>query len=144
MLIQQISVFLENKAGRLATVASALGKQGIDIRAMSISDTTDFGILRLIVSDPAKAEACLKQEGWVVRVTDVIALELDDQPGGLAQVLSFLENGDMEIDYMYAFARGMLGKAVVVVKVSDHPRAIEWLKQHGVSMVDAERIYKGW
>src|SRR5690554_1516581 len=102
MKVKQISVFLENKTGRLAAVTDTLAVNGINIRALSIADTSDFGILRLIVDQPDKAYEVLKTGEFTVSVTDVIGVEMPDQPGGLAKVLKELENAEINIEYLYA------------------------------------------
>src|SRR5512143_764081 len=101
--VEQIYVFLENKAGRLAEVTRILGDAGINIRALSLADTSDFGILRLIVNDREKANAVLKENGFTVSKTEVVAVEVPDRPGGLSQILQTLDNNSINVEYMYAF-----------------------------------------
>ncbi|MCK4597567.1 ACT domain-containing protein, partial [bacterium] len=103
MNIKQVSVFLENKKGRLAEVTALLARQGVNIRALSLADTADFGVLRLIVSDSVKCFNVLKKNDFVAQMTDVIAVEIDDQPGGLNRVLAVFDKSDINIEYMYAF-----------------------------------------
>ena len=103
MLIKQISIFLENKLGRLAKVTRILGENNIDICALSVADTTDFGILRLIVDRPDEAKQVLADNGFTVSINDVIAIEVEDKPGGLAKTLSVLDDKGISIEYMYAF-----------------------------------------
>lgn len=102
-MAKQISVFLENKAGRLAHVTRVLGEAGINIRALSIADTSDFGILRIIVNDPEKAYRILKEADFTVSETEVIAVQVPDSPGGLATVLEQMSDADLNIEYLYAF-----------------------------------------
>ncbi len=142
MLVKQISVFLENKSGRLAKVTSVIGESGVDIRAMSIADTTDFGILRLIVNQPEKIEAILKEKGFTVRETEVIAVGMEDQPGSLANILTILENSGMSIEYMYAFVGNNDMKAVVIIKVEDNKKAIEILNDNNIQVLPAEKVYQ--
>ena len=142
MLVKQISVFLENKSGRLAKVTSVIGESGVDIRAMSIADTTDFGILRLIVNQPEKIEAMLKEKGFTVRETEVIAVGMEDQPGSLANILTILENSGMSIEYMYAFVGNNDMKAVVIIKVEDNKKAIEILNSNNIQVLPAEKVYQ--
>jgi hypothetical protein len=142
MKVKQISVFLENKSGRLAAVTAVLAKHGINIRALSIADTSDFGILRLIVDQPDKAFEVLKQEDFTVSVTDVIGVEMPDQPGGLAQVLAELEKAEINIEYLYAFLGKAPGGALVVFKVENIDTAIEKLLASGVKMLPGETLYK--
>lgn len=114
MTIQQISVFVENKSGRLFDVASVLGKANINIRALSLADTLDFGVIRLIVDDMKKAAAVLKESGFTASLTDVLAIRIADVPGGLAEVLDVLSKNSVDIEYMYAFA-GSSGKDAVMI-----------------------------
>lgn len=128
MLVKQISVFLENKSGRLAEVTRTLGDNNIDISALSIADTTDFGILRLIVDKPEKAEEVLKAEGFTVSSTSVIAIRVQDKPGGLAQALGVLDKENIDIEYMYAFVSKTEDEALVILRVIENDRAIAALK----------------
>ncbi len=138
--IKQISVFVENKSGRLSEIVTAIGSNGIDISAMSIADTTDFGILRMIVNDPDKACAVLKESGVAVKVTDVIALGVNDVPGGLAKELEILKNAGVGIDYMYAF-RGKQAQAMIILKVDDPEQAVKALENTDAEIVAPENIY---
>ncbi len=142
MKVRQISVFLENKSGRLAKVARTLGDQGINIRALSIADTTDFGILRLIVSDPDRALEVLKAEGLTVSATEIIAVQIPDRPGGLAGVLAILDGAGINIEYMYAFVGKTLDDAVVVFRVEEIDRAIKMLGENGVTLLRGEQVYR--
>jgi hypothetical protein len=140
MKVKQISVFLENKSGRLATVTRILGENGINIRALSLADTTDFGILRLIVDNPDQAWQVLKANDFTVSGTEVIAVQMSDQPGGLALVLQTLEDIRINIEYMYAFVGRSGADAVVVFRVEAIDRAIELLQQAGINLLQAEEI----
>lgn len=141
MEVRQISVFLENKAGRLAKVTRLLGEQGINIRALSLADTTDFGILRMIVNDPERAERLLKEEGFAVTTTGVLAVEVPDRPGGLADILDVLERAGLNIEYLYAFVQKASADALVLVRVEQLARAAEVLRAAGVSVLPGERVY---
>lgn len=141
MKVEQISVFLENKAGRLAEVAKILGDNGINIRALSLADTTDFGILRLIVNDRAKAKAVLKEAGFTVGITEVIAVEVEDRPGGLARVLQVLADNGINVEYMYAFVEKSGNKAVLIFKFENLDRAIEVLQKAGITILPGEKVY---
>lgn len=142
MLVKQVSVFLENKSGRLAEVARILGQNSIDIRALSIADTAEFGILRLIVNNPDLAVEVLQDKGFSVGTTEVIAISVDDKPGGLSEALNCLEKNDIGIEYMYAFI-GNVGKdkALVIIRVDDVQYALETLKKYGIETVPAGKIY---
>ena len=141
MKVEQISVFLENKAGRLAEVANVLGKVGINIRALSLADTTDFGILRLIVNDREVAKKALKEAGFTVGITQVIAVEVEDKPGGLAKILKLLADEGINVEYMYAFVERSSGNAVLIFKLEDLDKAIDLLSSHGVKVIPGERVY---
>ena len=141
MKVKQISVFLENKSGRLATVTKVLGDNKINIRALSIADTTDFGILRLIVNDPEKAWNVLKAEEFTVSATEVIAVQVPDHPGGLGEILQSLEELGVNIEYMYAFVGKNKEDAVVVFRVEDIESAIPILQKHGVRLLTGEEVY---
>jgi hypothetical protein len=142
MKVKQISVFLENKSGRLATVTKVLGENGINIRALSIADTTDFGILRLIVNDPDRASQVLKTNDFTISETEIIAVKISDQPGGLARVLKVLDDISINIEYMYAFVGRSGADAVVVFRVEEIDRAIELLQQTGITLLSVKEVYK--
>lgn len=141
MKVKQISVFLENKAGRLAEVTEVLGKHNINIRALSIADTTDFGILRLIVNAPYKAYEVLKEEGFTVSSTDVIAVEIADEPGGLSKALQALQEVDINIEYLYAFLQKASKAALVVFRVERLDEAIEVLQKNGFHILEGDKVY---
>ncbi|GAB6179606.1 ACT domain-containing protein [Desulfotomaculum defluvii] len=142
MRVQQVSIFLENKKGRLANVTEVLGRNDINIRALSIADTTDFGILRLIVNKPELAYQVLKAEGFTVSSTDVIAVEVTDQPGGLSQTLRLLEKAEINIEYLYAFVTQSSSAALIVFRVEQVDEAINVLKENGVNVVPGEKVYQ--
>jgi hypothetical protein len=135
MLVRQISVFLENKSGRLAEVTRILGEKDINISALSIADTTDFGILRLIVNKPEEAESLLRENGFTVSCTNVIAIAVSDKPGGLAKVLTVLENNSVSIEYMYAFVGKTEDEALVILRVEDPDKAIVILNENGIRVL---------
>ncbi|MDR1326617.1 MAG: amino acid-binding protein [Treponema sp.] len=137
MAIQQISVFLENNAGRLGEVTRVLASAGVNMRAISIADTADFGILRLIVDDNGKAIKALSDAGFTLRETSVAAVEIEDLPGSLAQVLDLFQKAKVNIEYLYASLEGRAGKAVVFFKLADHEKGLEILREHGLSTVDS-------
>jgi hypothetical protein len=142
MKIQQLSIFAENKPGHLSGPCRLLAEQGVDIRALSLADTQRFGILRLIVNDAAKATKVLESAGHVVKSTEVLAVEVADQPGGLAQVLVALENTPVNIEYMYAFPFGHQGKAVLIFRFSDPDAAIAVLKNKGIPVLTGDLLIK--
>ncbi len=142
MLVKQISVFLENKSGRLSKVTNLLAENQIDISALSIADTTDFGILRLIVNKPEQAEKILKENGFTVSSTDVIAIAVLDEPGGLATALNVLSDASIGIEYMYAFVGKATSEALVILRVEQAQKAVKELDKNNIRVLPADRIYK--
>lgn len=140
-MVKQISVFLENKCGRIIDVSRALGKGGINVRALSIADTSDFGILRLIVDQPGKACEVLREKGFMASVTEVIALEVPDDPGGLARALSPLEEAGINIEYLYAFVQKRTADALILIRVENIEAALKVLQENDIPVLDSERIY---
>ena len=140
MYVKQISVFVENKFGRMAEIIDALAKNSIDISALSLADTSEFGILRLIVDKPELAVSVLKEEGVIVKLSDVLASAIDDVPGGLAKALNVLTEANVVIEYMYAFIGKADGKAMTVIRVDDETKAVEALKNGGVSLLTTDDI----
>ena len=143
MKVEQISVFLENKSGRLAEVAQILGDNNINIRALSLADTTDFGILRLIVSDWEKAKSALKENGFAVCKSELIAVEVTDKPGGLAKILKILNKENINVEYMYAFVERSGGNAVIIFSFDRQyiNQAIKLLQNEGITVLDGESVY---
>ncbi len=142
MFIKQLSIFVENKPGRLATITNLLKQNDIDIRALSIADTRDFGIMRLIVNDPEKAEKVFKDAGCTVSLTNVIAIGIDDKPGGLAGAMDVLYANNISVEYMYAFISKTDNTAYVILRVENNEKALEALKDNNVQILSAEDIYK--
>jgi len=140
MKVEQISVFLENKSGRLAEVTEVLAAAGINLRALSLADTADFGILRLIVKDTGKAKSVLKENGFTVGGTEVLAVEVPDRPGGMAGVLSALGQKDINVEYMYAFVQKSGEHAVIIFRFDDLDGAIAALKQNNVRILSGEEV----
>ncbi|MGI6615495.1 MAG: ACT domain-containing protein [Dethiobacteria bacterium] len=140
-MVKQISVFLENKCGRITRLSRVLGEAGINVRALSIADTSDFGILRLIVDHPDKACRVLREKGFMASVTEVIALEVPDTPGGLAEALSPLEEAGINIEYLYAFVQKRTDDALILVRVDNIEGALAVLKKYDIPVIDSERIY---
>ena len=141
MQAEQISIFLENKAGRLSEVTGILWQNQVNIRALAVADTTDFGVLRLIVDDNAKAEQVLKNGGFTVRKTKVVAVEVADQPGGLHSILEMLYKAGINVEYMYAFVRQSGDNAVMIFRFDQPEQAIDVLSQNGVTIVEGARLY---
>jgi hypothetical protein len=141
MKITQLSVFLENKPGRLSVPCKALAKAGLNILTLSLADTRQFGILRVILKDWKKAKATLEAAGLVVNVTEVIAIEVDDRPGGLAHVLEVIEQAGINLEYMYAFTFGREDKAVLVFRFEDPDAAIKLLQAKNVNVIDSVELF---
>lgn len=141
MKVEQISVFLENKSGRLAEVATVLAEAGTNIRALSLADTTDFGILRLIVNDTEKAKKVLKDNGFTVGKTEVIGVEVADRPGGLAKILNVMKTNSINVEYMYAFVQKSAGNAVIIFRFDELEKAIVALQKAGIRIMKGEEIY---
>ena len=141
MSLKQISVFLENKPGMMYHVSEILAKHKVDMRALSLAETSDFGIVRIIVDDVYKAATALKDEGCIHSITPVIGVAIPDEPGGLHQVLSILQAAGLNIEYMYAFLGGKTADhAYMIFRVQDDKAAVKALGAHGIRCVDQEEI----
>ena len=140
MFIKQLSIFVENKFGRLEAIIDCLSKNNINLRALSLADTADYGVLRVIVDDADKAKAALSEIGVISKLTDVVAVYLDDRSGGLASVLSVLKNEDVSVEYMYAFLGRKEGKALMVLKADDEQKAEKVLAKNNIPMASQEEI----
>ena len=141
MRVEQISIFLENKAGRLAEVTSILSEAGVNIRALSVADTSDFGVLRLIVDNNAKAEKALKDNGFSVGKTHVVAVEVEDKPGGLHRILTLLTQSGINIEYMYSLVTQRNGNAVLIFRFDNLDKAIELLEKNGIPIVNGSKVH---
>ncbi len=141
MRVEQISVFLENKAGRLAQITRVLSEAGVSIRALSLADTSDFGILRLITDDNDKTKAALKEQGFTVARTDVVAAEVEDRPGGLNRILEILNKHNINVEYMYAFIQHNGDYAVIVFRFDDIDGAIRLLEENNIRVLAGETVY---
>ena len=140
MTIKQISVFMENKPGTMVSVTEALGKASIDIRALSLADTQDFGILRMIVDDTEKAKTALSEIGCMSYVTDVIAAVVPDEPGAMTDILLKVAETGLNIEYMYAFVSPKNKKAYIVLRIKDIAAAADALKNKGIELADDPNI----
>lgn len=140
MYVKQISVFIENTPGRLADFTKLLGQSNIDLVSLSIADTTHFGILRGIVADYERAVKIIGDAGYTVRLTDVIAASVPDKPGGLAEVLGYLCDEDINIDYMYSFVRDAGKSALIIFRVEELERACQVLRDHNVRILTQEEV----
>lgn len=136
MFIKQLTIFVENKFGRVADILDILGKNGIDICALSIADTSEYGLMRMIVSDPSKAKTLLQESGVIVKITDAIAVPLSHTPGGLSKVMEILKAGGISVNYLYAFVGGENGGAVVVMKTDKPEETVMLLSQNGIKPLE--------
>ena len=141
MKVEQISIFLENRAGRMAQITRILGEAGVNIRALSLADTSDFGILRLIVNDNEKAIKVLKEAGFTVSKTSVVAVEVPDHPGGLARILEVLKDNEINVEYMYAFVERKKDNAIIIFRFDDPDRAVTVLNKEGVRTIRGQDLY---
>ena len=142
MTVNQISVFLENKPGQLAELTRALSENGISLRALSIADTRDYGIARLMVDDPYKTALVLKEGGWVSKMTPVLAVQMPDQPGALEQILDVLARSGIDLEYIYAFLSHQINSACLVIRAENNEKAAKVLTEHGIALVSQEELYK--
>jgi hypothetical protein len=141
MFIKQLSVFVENKPGRLADITATIARASIDIRALSIADTTDFGILRLVVDKPAEAEKTLKDAGLTVSLTNVIAIGIADKPGGFADAMKIFAEKGISIEYMYAFVSRDTDRAYLIMRVKDSESAVSILNESGLEILTEDKVY---
>ena len=141
MKVEQISVFLENRPGALEEVTGILKDAGINIRTLTLADTADFGILRMIVNDVEKTSAILKEKGYRVSRTSVVGVEVPDHPGGLHGILAALAGSGVNVEYMYAFVERSGQNAVIIFRFDDPDRAIATLQQNGLTVLPGEKLY---
>ena len=135
MIIKQISIFMENTTGRLADVTDLLAKEGINLRAISIADTTDFGILRMVADQPDEAIRLLKEAGFTARETDVIGVEVPDHPGELARIMALFRDAGVGIEYLYASLEHKADQAVIVLKIDDIQSGLNMLEKNGFATI---------
>jgi hypothetical protein len=135
MKLTQISIFLENRQGRLYDVCSLLGKNKINIRALTVAETEEFGVLRIVVDEPEKATQVLKKNGFVANLTEIVAVEVGDRPGGLAAILKVLSENDVNVEYVYGFVEKKTDKALLVFRFEKTDKAIAILKKNRISVV---------
>lgn len=132
MFVKQLTIFVENKFGRIADILETLGNNHVDIKALSIADTADYGLMRMIVSDPAKAKELLVEAGVTVKITDAIAVPLDHTPGGLSKIISILKTEGISVRYLYAFVGGKESEACVVMKTDKPEETVNVLSKNGI------------
>lgn len=141
MLIKQISVFVENKQGRLHMLTEVLAKEGIDLKAMTIADTTDFGIMRCIVQDPDNTLRVIRENNFTAAITEVLAVEVPDAPGGLSRVLKILDEAGISVEYLYSFVRKHKDNALIIFRVENPSQAADLLKKKGVAVLPGDVLY---
>ena len=139
MLVKQLSVFMENRPGRLSKLTHTLGKEGIDFVTLSLADTKDFGIVRFIARENERAYEVLKREGFTVGITELIGVEVDDKPNALAEVVALIEEADMNIEYLYSFVLTERSTAKILMRVNDTERAVALLEKKGIKLL-SEKI----
>jgi hypothetical protein len=142
MTLRQISVFLENKKGRLSEALGLVAREKINIRALALADTADFGVLRLIVNDTEKCIAALKKAGFVAQKTEVLAVEISDRPGGLERVLEVFDRADLNIEYLYAFVERRADNAIVIFRTDQPEKAAKALAEEGITVLNEEAVEK--
>lgn len=140
MTVKQISVFLENKPGRLAEFTDVLSENKIDMRALSIAEAADFGIVRIIVNDVYNASTVLKDSGYVFSITKVLAIEIPDEPGSLSKIIRVLGNNEINLEYMYAFTTRKKGYAYMIMRVEDNQKAIDVLSGNGIRPICQDEL----
>ncbi len=142
MKVKQLSIFLENRKGRMKKALDVLQKGGVNIRALSIADTSDFGILRLIVPDPEKTKKLLEDNNFIVKVGQVIAVRMEDEPGSLGKILGILDDNNINLEYLYAFVEEKENRAIVLLHPENIDDGINVLKEGGVELISSNEIYE--
>lgn len=141
MHAKQLSVFIENKKGHIATLARAIKNKGIDVRAISVFDTNEFGILRLVVDDPEGALAAVREAGYAAKISEILAAEIADKPGALYEIFSLCDDADINIEYIYSFVMKSNVKPLIIMKVDRMEETVQLFKTNGIRIVDAEELY---
>lgn len=141
MHAKQLSVFIENKKGHIATLAKAIKNKDIDVRAISVFDTNEFGILRLVVDDPERALTAVREAGYAAKISEVLAAEIADKPGALYEIFSLCDEGDINIEYIYSFIMKSNVKPLIIMKVDRIDEAVKIFEENGIRIVEADEIY---
>ena len=141
MKIKQLSIFLQNRMGSLSKPLEVLTVADVNIRAMCMADTSEFGILRLVVDDPIKGKEALEENNFLVKITDIIGIEMNDTPGGLTSVLDIIKENLIDLEYLYAFSHDKAGKAILLLHADDIDNLIDVLTQNNIPIVSAEEVY---
>lgn len=141
MKIKQLSIFLQNRMGSLSKPLEVLSDADVNIRAMCMADTSEFGILRLVVDDPEKGRKALEEKNFLVKITEIIGVEMDDTPGGLTDVLKVIKNSEIDLEYLYAFTHDKINKAILLLHADDIDHLITVLKENDIPLVSSEEAY---
>ena len=141
MKIKQLSIFLQNRMGSLSKPLEVLSNADVNIRAMCMADTSEFGILRLVVDNPEKGKEALEENSFLVKITEIIGVEMDDTPGGLTNILKIIKDNAIDLEYLYAFTHDKVNKAILLLHADDIDNLISVLTQNNVTIVPAEEIY---
>ena len=141
MKIKQLSIFLQNRMGSLSKPLEVLSENGINIRAMCMADTSEFGILRLVVDDPLKGKEVLEESNFLVKITEIIGVEMNDTPGGLTDVLKVIKDNQIDLEYLYAFTHDKVNKAILLLHADDIDNLIKVLEDNAMVIVPSEEIY---
>ena len=141
MKIKQLSIFLQNRMGSLSKPLEVLSENGINIRAMCMADTSEFGILRLVVDDPLKGKEVLEENNFLVKITEIIGVEMNDTPGGLTDVLKVIKDNEIDLEYLYAFSHDKTEKAILLLHADNIDKLIETLGENNIPIVPASEVY---
>ena len=141
MKIKQLSIFLQNRMGSLSKPLEVLSDADVNIRAMCMADTSEFGILRLVVDNPKKGKEALEENNFLVKITDIIGVEMNDAPGGLTSVLKIVKDNDIDLEYLYAFTHDKAGKAILLIHAENIDNLINILEKNNVTIISADEVY---
>ena len=141
MYVKQLSIFIENKKGHLATLTNVIKERGIDIRAISVFDTNEFGILRLVVDDPETALVTVRNAGYAAKISEILAVEIEDKPGSLNKIFKLFDDKGINIEYIYSFVLRQQGAPLIVLKVDKTEEAAKLLRENGVRLVEDTEVY---
>ncbi|MBQ2637437.1 MAG: acetolactate synthase [Methanobrevibacter sp.] len=141
MKIKQLSIFLQNRMGSLSQPLEVLSNVDVNIRAMCMADTSEFGILRLVVDNPEKGKSALEENNFLVKITEIIGVEMNDTPGGLTTVLKIIKDNQIDLEYLYAFTHDKAGKAILLLHADDIDELIEALQENNIVIVPSDEVY---
>ncbi|MBQ6512568.1 acetolactate synthase [Methanobrevibacter sp.] len=141
MKIKQLSIFLQNRMGSLSKPLEVLSSADVNIRAMCMADTSEFGILRLVVDNPEKGKEALEENNFLVKITEIIGVEMNDAPGGLTSVLKVIKDNEIDLEYLYAFTHDKVGKAILLLHADDIDELISALQKENITIVQSEEVY---